>query len=430
MKEGKVKIRHKHRAGKVILSIVLVIAIIAGVVFGANLIVRSTQFSYAKTFDKVSYTSQLQPTLESDGNYSFTTDSDFKVMQITDVHLGGGFLSYSEDRMALNAIAAMIGYEKPDLVVFTGDQAFAVPYIAGTFNNKSAHKLLTTFMEQLGVYYTVAFGNHDTEAYNYYNRESVANYYANLDSEYCLFSKGPSDIYGYGNQVIEVKNSDGLINQALFVMDSNAYLDDDPIGLKWHYDNVHQNQIDWYASEVDKLSAYNQNVFSNNPLLNVKYLLNKSDYTTVKSIVFQHIPLKEYRTGWNELLANNMNDTIDAHYNYGGTGEAGLVIYSPEADDNFFETMLEKGSTQAMFVGHDHLNNFSITYKGIELVYGLSIDYLAYDNIDHYGSQRGCGLIKINPDTSIKTSHENYYQDKYVSKYNKEEVSMDPYPAE
>ena len=63
----------------------------------------------------------------------FTTDSDFKVMQITDVHLGGGFLSYSEDRMALNAIAAMIGYEKPDLVVFTGDQAFAVPYIAGTF---------------------------------------------------------------------------------------------------------------------------------------------------------------------------------------------------------------------------------------------------------------------------------------------------------
>ncbi|MDD3422482.1 MAG: hypothetical protein PHF91_03030, partial [Bacilli bacterium] len=88
MKEGKIKIRHKHRAGKVILSIVLVIAIIAGVVFGANLIVRSTQLSYAKTFDKVSYTSQLQPTLESDGNYSFTTDSDFKVMQITDVHLG------------------------------------------------------------------------------------------------------------------------------------------------------------------------------------------------------------------------------------------------------------------------------------------------------------------------------------------------------
>ncbi|MDD2434534.1 MAG: hypothetical protein PHW67_04760, partial [Bacilli bacterium] len=89
-----------------------------------------------------------------------------------------------------------------------------------------------------------------------------------------------------------------------------------------------------------------------------------------------------------------------------------------------------KGSTQAMFVGHDHLNNFSITYKGIELVYGLSIEYLAYENIDHYGAQRGCGLIKINPDTSIKTSHENYYQDKYVSKYNKEEVSMDPYPAE
>ncbi len=424
MMEKKVK-NKTHRARKVILTILIVIIAIAGTIFATNLIVRGSVLAYAQTFDKVNYTSQLQPQMESDGHYSFTTDNDFKVVQITDLHLGGGFLSVTEDKKALNAVAAMLSYEKPDLVVFSGDQAFAVPYIAATFNNKSAHKILATFMEQLGVYYTVVFGNHDTEAYDYYNRANIANFYADEALTYCLFEKGPSDIFGEGNQVIEVRNSDNLISQAIFFLDSNMYLDDDPLGIKWHYDHVHQDQIDWYAAEVDKLSAHNQQIFIEHPLYLLKH--NVLNYTTVKSILFQHIPIMEYRTAWNELLANNMANTANVHYNYGEAGETDLISYAPEGEDEVFETILEKGSTKAMFVGHDHLNNFSINYKGIELNYGMSIDYLAYSNIDNYGSQRGCKVITLKPNTTYTTKNENYYQDKYVSKYPKETVSFEPY---
>ena len=94
--------------------------------------------------------------------------------------------------------------------------------------------------------------------------------------------------------------------------------------------------------------------------------------------------------------------------------------------DEIFETMLSLGSTKGIFVGHDHLNNFSIEYKGIRLTYGFSIDYLAYTTISKLGSQRGCTMITVTPDGDFDCKAENYYQDKYtsVSSNVKEEVTM------
>ena len=54
-----------------------------------------------------------------------------------------------------------------------------------------------------------------------------------------------------------------------------------------------------------------------------------------------------------------------------------------------------------MFMGHDHLNTLSITYKGIRLTYGMSIDYNAYKDIDKRFTQRGGTLIDIYDDGSF-----------------------------
>ena len=86
--------------------------------------------------------------------------------------------------------------------------------------------------------------------------------------------------------------------------------------------------------------------------------------------------------------------------------------------------MLELGSTDSVFCGHDHLNNFSINYKGIDLTYSYSIDYLAYTGISKLGSQRGCTVINIAENGDISYSAENYYQEKYTSHFEKEEVTM------
>ena len=77
---------------------------------------------------------------------------------------------------------------------------------------------------------------------------------------------------------------------------------------------------------------------------------------------------------------------------------------------NYFDKIVELGSTQGMFFGHDHLNNFSLTYKGVTFTYGLSVDYLAY------GADRGCTIITVKPDSTVVITQESYYQDKYVVK--------------
>ena len=51
-----------------------------------------------------------------------------------------------------------------------------------------------------------------------------------------------------------------------------------------------------------------------------------------------------------------------------------------------------------MFVGHDHLNNLAVRYKGVDLVYSKSIDYIAYPGIANRTAQRGATLITLKGD--------------------------------
>ena len=85
---------------------------------------------------------------------------------------------------------------------------------------------------------------------------------------------------------------------------------------------------------------------------------------------------------------------------YGGIGEKGGLFPSLHPD-NVFDTLQQVGSTRGTFCGHDHLNNLSVTYKGIRLTYGLSVDYLAYIGIKNYGAQRGFTRITVRPDGSF-----------------------------
>jgi predicted MPP superfamily phosphohydrolase len=180
-------------------------------------------------------------------------------MHLTDIHIGGGFLSKTVDEKALNAVATMITKEKPDLVVATGDIAFPVPYMAGTFNNYSGAKAFGNLMESLGVYWTVTFGNHDAECYSYFDREAVAKFYSDEEFKHCLFQAGPEDVDGYGNHIIEVKNSKGIITQAMVLIDSQAYVENTLIdSIKGTYDNIHANQVKWYEAEIKRMNAENK----------------------------------------------------------------------------------------------------------------------------------------------------------------------------
>ena len=81
--------------------------------------------------------------------YIIDKHKDFKILQLTDLHLGFGFISRKKDKLALNAVTKIIHKAKPDMIVLTGDSIFPFLPKAGTLNNrKQAYKLMK-FMDSL-----------------------------------------------------------------------------------------------------------------------------------------------------------------------------------------------------------------------------------------------------------------------------------------
>lgn len=112
--------KEKRKKGKkVLLTFVLIVVVIAIGVTAANLISVRNLIETGNAYSKVEIKNQLTPQKDENGNWCFTTDGDFKIMHLTDIHIGGGFMSKTVDEKALNAVALMVTREKPDLVIAT-----------------------------------------------------------------------------------------------------------------------------------------------------------------------------------------------------------------------------------------------------------------------------------------------------------------------
>lgn len=401
----------KKKIFKIIISIICVFAMIIGMLAVINAVGIKSNRDFIKSIPGVSYENQLEPMLDENGRYIFVTDNDFRIMQLSDIHIGAGFMCIKKDNMALNAVAAMVSAEKPDLVIVSGDITYPVPVQAGTFNNKENAKLFAELMEQLGVYWCPALGNHDSESYSYFSREEIGKLYESGEYPHCLFQCGDENVDGIGNYIVNVKNTAGKITQSLIMLDSHAYLKGNMPGTSWKYDCIHENQVEWYEDRIMELTEENGG-------------------ETPKSLAFFHMPLMEMQDAYYEYRDNDFSDTENVKYIYGKAGEKDIVVYPSEKNYGFFDKVHEIGSTQGIFFGHDHLNNFSLDYKGIRLTYDYTVDYLAYTGISKYGAQRGCTIITVSPNGSFYCTQENYYQDKYQAVNEKETVTMDDYYSE
>ncbi len=372
----------------------------------AQIILRS----YIKQFDKVDYEQRLEPELGEEGFFVFRTDEDFKVMQLNDLHICGGYASIRRDKKAINQVMTMVQKEKPDLVILNGDSVFCVPapiFNGGmTFNNKMTSKVVLEMFEQLEAYFSITFGNHDTEAFDFTNRENLGKLYKRDKYKYCIFDPSFED-YGVTNQCILIKNSKGQIVKTLILLDSNSYVDNKiSSSINFRYDTIHDNQVLWAKETLTSLSEKS---------------LSK------KALFFFHIPVGEFVSAYRDLEANNFKDTKDTQFIsgfwnekidaqmgeriwYGGCGQ---TEKDPKDVDIFFETLGPDGADllDAVFVAHDHVNNATVKYKGVTLAYGNSIDNSAYTDIASFGKQRGSMVISIKPDGTFSVKHKNAYLD-------------------
>jgi len=312
------------------------------------------------------------------GVYTITCGGgDFKVLHLTDIHLGGSLYSYRKDAKALRACLAEIQYAQPDLVIVTGDLTFPLGVMSMSLNNWAPVSQFAAFMRNTGVPWAFTYGNHDTESLAAMSKGDLNSLYMSLSyktSGNLLYPYVQPDVTGRNNQLIEVRNPDGSLMEALFLIDSNAYTGE---GINV-YDYIHDDQVDWYAREVERLNA--------------------EEGRTVSSMAFFHIPLQQYRTAY-ELYEQGSDEVT---YFFGENGEKMIdKVCCSDYPSSLFDRMVELGSTKAVFCGHDHYNNMSLEYRGIRLTYGMSIDYLAMPGIEKDTAQRGAELITLHPDGSF-----------------------------
>lgn len=303
------------------------------------------------------------------GVYTVTAKEEgLKILQLTDIHLCASINTIKEDRKAIDACYELIKEAQPDLIIVTGDIVYPVPVQTFSVNNLTPVYQLCYFMNKVGIPWTMVYGNHDTQNIATYGKEAFEGIYNHFKSENgkMLYSKVQPDIYGRYNQYIRVENSDGTLNRILFLIDSNDYVKDSANAEE--YDSVHEDQIQWYSDTIDKLSA--------------------AEGKIVRSFVYMHIPFRAFSEAFTALE----NGDSQAKYLFGENGEK---VSCPDADTGFFDVILAKNSTDAVFVGHDHLNNMGINYKGVDLVYSKSIDYIAYPRIAQSTKQRGATLVTL-----------------------------------
>ncbi len=314
---------------------------------------------------------------EETGVYTIVSDKDdFKILQLTDIHLGGSSISVTKDIKAYKTIYDLILYTKPDFIIVTGDLVFPLGIMSFSVNNRTPFLQFASFMRNIGIPWAFTYGNHDTESIARASEDTLDEILKSLsykNSGTFLYPYIQPQITGRSNQRIDLRLPDGTLRQSLFLLDSNTYQD----GIH-AYDYIHDDQVEWYVKNIEDLC--------------------ESEGYTIPSMLFFHIPLTEYRDAYEAYQKNDPN----VIYHYGEIGETYISpICCPDIKSKLFDTAHLLGSTKAMFCGHDHYNNLSVTYQGIRLTYGFSIDYLAMPGIEYDTAQRGATCISITKDGSF-----------------------------
>ena len=279
---------------------------------------------------------------------TFELDDEFNILLLSDIQIGN---SSKDEKVALALIEELVAETNPDLIITAGDNTQGP-------NTHFAAKRLKNFLDTLETPYALTFGNHDSEGYADRNWHGDV-YESGINS---LFEKGPSNIHGVGNYVINLEKDDSLI-YSFIMMDSNEYRQYE--GEKV-YDIIYPDQISWYEWVIAGLES--------------------SYVSEPKSLLFFHIPLIEFDTAYQAYMNGEITEGV--------TGVKNEDVASSPLNGGFFDRIVARNSTTHVFNGHDHINTLSIPYQGVQLTYGLKTGPASYNMDDLQGGT----LITITED--------------------------------
>ncbi len=267
--------------------------------------------------------------MEKKYNFRLRKDGSFRVLHLTDIQ---ETMYPRKDTVRL--LHALIEAADPDLIILTGDQIKGYSplfRILGVRGAKMAMQWQADCLERHGIPFAVTFGNHDAQCG--LSNEEQARVYRTFAHAIC-----PNEGVGSGTFCLSVKGDEAQEALRLYILDSGnkrekgGYLPPDPKVLGWL-----QNALKTFAA--------------------------------VPSVVFQHIPLPEYKECKNVKIQE--------------------PICSPDQNTGEFDILREHGNVLAVFCGHDHKNDFLGEKDGITLGYTPSCGFASYGP----GAQRGGRLL-------------------------------------
>lgn len=251
----------------------------------------------------------------------FNKDGKFKIVQFTDVHY-----IYNDPRsdVSIERINQVLDMEKPDLVLFTGDVIYGKPAEEGM-------RTVLNLVSKRKIPFAVTFGNHDNE--QGLSREELLKIIQSVPFNLTQTTPG---ISGVTNFILPVKASDDKRNATvLYCIDSHSYSQIKGVN---GYDYIKFDQIQWYRENSKKFTEENNGV-------------------PVSSYAFFHIALPEY----------NQAASSESAILYGIRKEKACA---PQLNSGLFAAMKEMGDVRGVFVGHDHDDDYAVSWKGILLAYG------------------------------------------------------------
>lgn len=316
---------------------------------------------------------------KEEAQLQFDENGKFKILVLADVQTG-----YPVPEDMKNFIRESIRFSDPDLVVFTGDN----------INNEDVRSYDDVFgiVEKEGVPFTAVLGNHDQESSGGLTRDEIIAKYQEYDG--CLAYDADPALHGAGTHNLPILSSDGSkVAFNLWMFDCGDYVRTSS-GEWLGYDWVREDQIEWYNTTRDAMTAENGG-------------------EVVPSLVFQHIiPQEPTQMVFPELAINAGELTINFQ---DGTSNIifpdiskfkdgyGFEMSCPSyGNDGQWDAMVQGGDVLGVVVGHDHVNNFIVDCNGIDLIMTPGCTFSSYYN----NMIQGARVIEI--DENNPTEYSSY----------------------
>lgn len=319
------------KAAKITISVVCAVAVVAVTLAGVWAWPVHGEKSTDHWYSKMEYTKDYAINIEKEPG------KDFEILTISDTQLSDTADLFGLIGNPLESIEKLVEERKPDLIIVMGD-------VTWMMLTKVSVKQFVSFMDKLNIPWAPIMGNHEDEKEQGYACSVDLNWVADefMKSKCCLFKKGPNNIGGVGNYVINITEN-GKIKESLILMDSHAGRVYPESNNEIKYDYIYDSQMDWYRWVVEGNKKLNGG-------------------ENVESMVFMHIPLQEYDDAYNAWEESGFDPEM-------GFGEKNEPCCPGYVNTGMFDLIKELGSTKYVFAAHDHKNNYSVNYQGIQLTY-------------------------------------------------------------